>query len=65
MTVSVGGQHGSAFVGATVNRLRMALVDFADESDQTRQECLDEVIERSLTEIVPEQRRAFLQARCL
>ena len=61
MTVSAGGQHRSAFVAATVNRLRMVLVDFADDSNQTREECLDDVIERSLGEIVPDQRRAFLQ----
>ncbi|KPK75790.1 MAG: hypothetical protein AMJ79_09665 [Phycisphaerae bacterium SM23_30] len=48
-------------VDITANRLRMIQVDFADESDQVRQEYLAEEIERALAGLVPEQRQAFLQ----
>jgi len=48
-------------VVATANRLRMVLVDFADEPEQLRQEYIDEQIERSLAKIVPEHRKAFLE----
>jgi len=39
----------------------MVLVDLADQPEQARRECLDEVVSRALSEIVPDQRRAFLE----
>jgi len=52
---------GSDLVAATVNRIRMALVDLADEPVQARQDVLDEEIERALSQVVPDQRKAFLE----
>lgn len=46
---------------ATANRLRMVQEDFADETDQVREDYLGEEIERALKQIAPDQRQAFLQ----
>ena len=61
MIVPEGGADSVQRVTATANRLRMVLVDFADQTQDTRQEYLDEEIQRSLADVVPEQRQAFLQ----
>jgi len=50
-----------AHITATANRLRMIQVDFADESDQTRQEYLCEEIEHALKSVMPDERRDFLE----
>lgn len=49
-------------VAATANRLRLVQMDFADDADAARQEQLAEEVERALATIIPEQRRAFLEA---
>lgn len=50
-----------AQITATANRLRMIQVDFADESNQTRQEYLCEEIENALKAIMPDERAEFLE----
>ncbi len=45
----------------TANRLRLIQVDFADESDQTRNEYLCEEIERALKTVLPNERNEFLE----
>lgn len=48
-------------VAATANRLRLIQIDFADESPDVRKEYISEEIERSLQDIVPDERSPFLQ----
>jgi len=45
----------------TTNRLRLIHVDFADESDQTRNEYLCEEVERALKMVLPNERNEFLE----
>jgi hypothetical protein len=45
----------------TTNRLRLIQVDFADQSDQTRNEYLCEEIERALKMVLPNERNEFLE----
>jgi len=45
----------------TTNRLRLIQVDFADESNQTRNEYLCEEIERALKMVLPNERNEFLE----
>ena len=45
----------------TTNRLRLIQVDFADQSDQTRNEYLCEEIERALKKVLPNERNEFLE----
>ncbi len=48
-------------VSQTANRLRLIQVDFANESEQTRRDYLNEEIKRVLKTIMPEQRKLFLE----
>ncbi|MHC4543622.1 MAG: hypothetical protein ACYTDW_01195 [Planctomycetota bacterium] len=48
-------------VSETANRLRLIQVDFANDSEQTRLEYLDEEVKRVLKTILPEQRKVFLE----
>jgi hypothetical protein len=45
----------------TVNRLRLIQVDFADETEETRNGYLGEEIERALKIVLPDQRKEFLE----
>ena len=47
-------------VAATANRLRMVQADFADQGAEVRREYLSEEVERALSNVVPDQRQAFL-----
>jgi hypothetical protein len=48
-------------ISETANRLRLIQVDFADDSEQTRREYINEEIKRVLKTVLPEQRKAFLE----
>ncbi len=48
-------------VSETANRLRLIQVDFANESEQTRMDYLNEEIKRVLKTVMPEQRKVFLE----
>ena len=45
----------------TANRLRLIQVDFADESEQTRESYLCEEIEKALKSVLPDERNEFLE----
>ena len=50
----------SLLVAATVNRLRLIQVDFADQPTDTRENYLADEVEHALAKILPEQRAEFL-----
>ncbi len=50
----------SRLVAATVNRLRLIQVDFADQPQQTRETYLGDEVEHALSKVLPEQRGPFL-----
>jgi hypothetical protein len=51
----------SRLVAATVNRLRLIQVDFADQPADARENYLSDEVEHALAKLLPEQRAAFLQ----
>jgi hypothetical protein len=51
----------SRLVAATVNRLRLIQVDFADQPADTRENYLADEIEHALARLLPEQRAPFVQ----
>jgi hypothetical protein len=59
--VSDGAQDMSQRVTAVANRLRLVQADLADKDPKERQEYLAEEVERALSSLVPEQRKAFLE----
>ncbi|HVS70479.1 MAG TPA: hypothetical protein VHQ47_04410 [Phycisphaerae bacterium] len=50
----------SRLVAATVNRLRLIQVDFADQPAETRETYLADEVEHALAKVLPEQRPQFL-----
>lgn len=48
-------------VAATVNRLRLIQVDFADQPQDARENYLSDEVEHALAKLLPDQRPAFLQ----
>ncbi len=48
-------------VAATVNRLRLIQVDFADQPKEMRENYLSDEVEHALAKILPDQRAVFLQ----
>jgi hypothetical protein len=50
----------SRLVAATVNRLRLIQVDFADQPAETRENYLADEVEHALAKLLPEQRGEFL-----
>jgi hypothetical protein len=50
----------SRLVAATVNRLRLIQVDFADQPAETRENYLADEVEHALAKLLPEQRPEFL-----
>ena len=51
----------SRLVAATVNRLRLIQVDFADQPPDVRENYLSDEVEHALAKLLPEQRGAFIQ----
>jgi hypothetical protein len=51
----------SRLVAATVNRLRLIQVDFADQPKDMRENYLSDEVEHALAKILPDQRQVFLQ----
>lgn len=51
----------SRLVAATVNRLRLIQVDFADQPKEMRENYLSDEVEHALAKILPDQRQSFLQ----
>jgi len=51
----------SRLVAATVNRLRLIQVDFADQPTETRENYLADEVEHALAKLLPEQRPEFLK----
>jgi hypothetical protein len=51
----------SRLVAATVNRLRLVQVDFADQPQDVRDNYLSDEVEHALAKLLPEQRGDFLQ----
>ena len=49
-------------LAAVANRLRLVQADFADESADVRQEHLSEILRHALSELLPDQRKEFLEA---
>ena len=50
----------SRLVSATVNRLRLIQIDFADQSQEVRENYLADEVEHALAKLLPEQRGPFL-----
>jgi hypothetical protein len=51
----------SRLVAATVNRLRLIQVDFADQSSEVRENYLSDEVEHALAKVLPDQRGLFVQ----
>src|SRR4051812_12239156 len=51
----------SRLVAATVNRLRLIQVDFADQPADVRENYLTDEVEHAIAKLLPEQRGSFLQ----
>ena len=51
----------SRLVAATVNRLRLIQVDFADQPADVRENYLTDEVEHALAKLLPDQRPSFLQ----
>jgi hypothetical protein len=51
----------SRLVAATVNRLRLIQVDFADQPNDVRENYLSDEVEHALARLLPDQRTPFLQ----
>jgi len=51
----------SRLVAATVNRLRLIQVDFADQPQDMRENYLSDEVEHALAKLLPDQRPAFLK----
>jgi hypothetical protein len=51
----------SRLVAATVNRLRLIQVDFADQPQDVRENYLSDEVEHALARVLPDQRGPFLQ----
>jgi len=59
MTVATGDLQN--VVGATASRLRSLQTSLSDKDPQLRDECIREVLDTALAQIVPSQRRPFLE----
>jgi hypothetical protein len=51
----------SRLVAATVNRLRLIQVDFADQAPDVRENYLSDEVEHALARLLPDQRGSFIQ----
>jgi hypothetical protein len=51
----------SRLIAATVNRLRLIQVDFADQPQEIRENYLADEVEHALAKLLPDQRAVFLQ----
>src|SRR3954466_6758058 len=51
----------SRLVAATVNRLRLIQVDFADQPQDVRENYLSDEVEHALAKLLPDQRQIFIQ----
>jgi hypothetical protein len=51
----------SRLVAATVNRLRLIQVDFADQPPEVRENYLSDEVEHALAKVLPDQRGTFVQ----
>jgi hypothetical protein len=55
------GTDVSRLVAATVNRLRLIQVDFADQPPDVRENYLSDEVEHALAKLLPDQRGAFVE----
>ena len=51
----------SRLVAATVNRLRLIQVDFADQPQDVRENYLSDEVEHAIAKLLPDQRQPFLK----